>query len=348
MLFSYPLALKKNKEINIPGIALCVDRFPESDRLLYGNSDFKIYEIEPLGEKPAPEAFKGDGHQSYVTGIALADKQAVSGSYDGHLIWWNAESKEKIKSVPAHKLWIRRVTASPDKKTVASVADDMSCKLWDASNGKLIYTLNDHKKMTPHNYPSMLYAVAFSRDGKWLATGDKVGHVVIWNLANGKKEKELEAPGFYTWDPKQRRHSIGGIRSLAFSNDSKLLSIGGIGKIGNIDHLGGPSRVEIHEWQAAKKLHTIEDNKLKGLVEQMEFAADSSWLFAAGGDNGGFVTFYNVATGKLIKQEKAPMHIHQFSMNEAQTRAYTVGHKKIAVFDFLLDRPDAPPLPENA
>jgi WD40 repeat protein len=205
--------------------------------------------------------------------------------------------------------------------------------------------------MTPHNYPSMLYAVAFSDDGKWLATGDKVGHVVIWNLASGKKEKELEAPGFYTWDPKQRRHSIGGIRSLAFSSNSKLLSIGGIGKIGNIDHLGGPSRVEIHDWQSAKKLHTIEDSKLKGLVEQMEFAADSSWLLAVGGDHGGFVSFYNVSTGKLIKQEKAPMHIHQISVNENQTRLYAVGHQKIAVFDFAIEkskqRPVAPPLPEN-
>lgn len=350
MLFSDPNTLKKNKDFGISGIAFCVDRVPESARLFYGNSDFKVYEIDALSKKPTPEEFKGDGHQSYVTGIALAHKHLVSGSYDGHLIWWDAASKEQVKSVAAHELWIRRVAASPDKKLIASVADDMDCKLWDAESGKLLHTLQDHKKQTPDNYPSMLYAVAFSDDGQWLATGDKVGHVVVWETATGKKIKELEAPGFYTWDPKQRRHSIGGIRSLAFSADSKLLSIGGIGKIGNIDHLGGPSRIEIHDWQAAKKLHTIEDNKLKGLVEQMEFAADGSWILAAGGDHGGFVSFYNVATGKLIKQEKAPMHVHQFSTTEDQTRLFAVGHQKIAVYDFGSDkprRPAAPPLPED-
>ena len=66
----------------------------------------------------------------------------------------------------------------------------------------------------------------------------KVGHVAIWDLATAAKVGEVETPIMYTWDPRQRRHSIGGIRSLAFSPDSKQLAIGGIGKIGNIDHLG--------------------------------------------------------------------------------------------------------------
>jgi len=49
----------------------------------------------------------------------------------------------------------------------------------------------------------------------YLATGDKVGHVVVWELATGKQVTTLEVPVMYTWDPVQRRHSIGGIRSLS-------------------------------------------------------------------------------------------------------------------------------------
>ena len=47
------------------------------------------------------------------------------------------------------------------------------------------------------------------------------------------------------WDPKARIHSIGGIRSLAFSTDSTQLAVGGTGKINNIDHLEALARVEI-------------------------------------------------------------------------------------------------------
>ncbi len=93
----------------------------------------------------------------------------------------------------------------------------------------------------------MLYAVAISSDGRRLATGDKVGHIVIWDLESGRSLATLEAPELYTWDPVQRRHSIGGIRSLAFSPDGKTLAAGGSGKISNIDHLDGKALVEIFD-----------------------------------------------------------------------------------------------------
>src|SRR5205823_5887663 len=99
-----------------------------------------------------------------------------------------------------------RVAVSPDGKTVASIADDMVCRLWDVASGKMLTELRGHQVMTPHNFASMLYAVTFSADGKFLATGDKVGHVVVWELATGKEAGSLETPIMYTWDPVQRRH----------------------------------------------------------------------------------------------------------------------------------------------
>lgn len=352
MSYSDPTKLKKVRDFGVTGIAFCVARTPQSGQLYFGNSDFKLYEVDALAEKPEPKAFEAAGHESYVTGVALSGKQIVSGAYDGRLIWWNAESKEVVRTVDkAHELWIRRFATSPDGTLVASVADDMLAKVWDVESGKPVFTLNDHKKMTPNDYPSMLYAVTFSPDGKWLATGDKTGHVAIWEVATGKKAGELEAPVMYTWDPRQRRHSIGGIRSLAFSHDSQLLAAGGIGTIGNIDHLGGPSRVEVFDWQKGERKHEIEDDKLKGLVEQIEFDPSGKWLLAAGGDHSGFVTFYDLESGNMIHQDKAPMHVHEFAVNEDHTEIFAVGHGRIAHFEFKSDRPAppaAPPLPETA
>ena len=86
----------------------------------------------------------------------------------------------------------------------------------------------------------MLYCCAFSNDGTKLATGDRVGRVVIWNVANGERLSTVEVPSLYTWDATQRIRSIGGIRSLAFSPDGTQIAVGGIGQIGNVDGLSRP------------------------------------------------------------------------------------------------------------
>ncbi|MBM79538.1 MAG: hypothetical protein CMJ78_02955 [Planctomycetaceae bacterium] len=327
-----PNKLKEIRTHKQSSIFFGVDRMPETSRLFCGSSDFKVYELDAKVEKAESQAFTGEGHTSYVTTVSLTGSTLVSGSYDGHLAWWNTEKREFIRKVKAHDKWIRMIQITPDGKTIVSVADDMLIKLWNAESGEKLNELVEHKPLTPNEYPSMLYAVTISSDGKLMATADKVGHIAVWDLAEAKKISELEAPVMYTWDPRQRRHSIGGIRSLAFSKDSKLLAAGGIGKIGNIDHLGGPSRIEVFDWQAKKRVHEISDDKFKGLVEQIEFHPSGDWFVAAGGDHSGFISIYDAKTGKVIKQAKAPMHVHGFSIIENWERIYGVGHNNVAVW----------------
>ena len=108
MTWSDPEKLKRVKDFGISGIAFCVARESGSGKLFFGNSDFKVYEVDALAEKPEPAAFEAEGHQSYVTGIVQSQKHLVSGSYDGNLIWWDAEAKKPTRTVKAHERWIRR------------------------------------------------------------------------------------------------------------------------------------------------------------------------------------------------------------------------------------------------
>lgn len=328
-----PSTLKKQKDYGTPGVNFCMARRPESATLFVGNSDFKVHQFDASAEKPELKPIAEDGHNSYVTGAALVGPTLVTGAYDKQLIWWSTVNNSVVRKVSAHELWIRNVIASPDGSYVVSVADDMQAHLWSVSDGKKIRTLSGHDEQTPHGYPSMLYAVTISADGKFIATGDKVGRVIVWDADIGKQVGEVETPVMYTWDPKARRHSIGGIRSLAFSADGKQIAVGGIGKIGNIDHLGGPHRIEVFDWQTKERKHEIENDNFKGLVEQLQFSPDGTWLAAAGGDHGGFVSFYNMEDGKEIKTEKAPMHVHEMSFSEDYRTLYTVGHGKIVVWE---------------
>lgn len=320
------------KTFSLPGIGFCLASGQAAPVIYMGLSDFSIQKADVSAEKIEPAALGEGRHASYVTGLVRCGDTLVSGSYDCALIWWNAATGEKIRTVgDAHARWIRMLAVSPDQMRVASVADDMKTRLWDAATGECVATWGDYELKTPHGFPSMLYAVTFSPDGKWLATGDRTGRVLVRNSQTGEIVATLETPVMYTWDPKARRHSIGGVRSLAFSNDSKQLAIGGMGKVGNIDHLEGVSRIEVFRWPTAERRFEIEDSKHKGLVEALQFSTTDDFLVAAGGDNNGFISVYNMSDGKLLTQDKAPMHVHDFELSEDNQSLIAVGHEKGAV-----------------
>src|SRR5438045_7462082 len=99
-------------------------------------------------------------------------------------------------------------------------------------------------------------------------------------MRTGNKLAAVEAPTLYTWDPRQRRHSIGGVRSVAFSPDGRLLAAGGTGQINNIDHLEANDRIEIFDWQSGKRTHELVGDKFKGLAESLQFHPNGEWLIA--------------------------------------------------------------------
>lgn len=328
---SNPDTIKQTLNVSRPDILFGIARLTGTNRFFVGSSDFKVYETDLTQSKPE---FKPRAeHTSYVTSLAVVGSTVVSGGYDGKLIWWDTTAGSQARVIDAHTKWIRKVLASPDGKMVASVADDMLCKLWDASSGKLLRELRGHAEMTPHNFQSMLYACAFTSDGKHLVTADKTGKIVVWEVASGKQVKTMEAPVMYTWDPVQRRHSIGGIRSLAFSPDGKFLAVGGMGKVGNIDHLEGKARLEVFDWQKGERTQEFESDRFKGLINRLAFHPSGEWLLGSGGAGSGFLMFFDLAGKKVIRQEQVPMHVHDFLLNEAGDTIFLVGHNRALVYE---------------
>jgi WD40 repeat protein len=330
--------IKEEKKLSRQDIHFSLARVPGTSQVYSGSSDGGIYFTDLAVEKP--EALALDGGEvrhrpgGYVTGLALAadHSRLVSGSYDKQLIWWDVATRKPVHAVAtAHAKWIRKVVASPDGKLVASVADDMVCRLWDGLTGKPLGELQGHDAETPHQYPSMLFTCALNADGSRLATADKVGRIVIWDVAARKAITTLDASCMYTWDPKQRRHSIGGVRALAFSPDGRQLAAGGIGQIGNIDHLAAGARVRIFDWEKGETLAEIESSATKGIVQRLAFHPQGQWLLGCGGDNAGFAILIDPATRKIAYEGKAPFHVHDFVVNEAADRVIVAGHNGLAV-----------------
>lgn len=328
-------AIKLEKNISRTDILFGVARVPGTSKAFVGGSDFKIHEIDIDAAKPESRTLQS-AHETYITTLALAGDSIISGGYDGKLIWTKASTGERIRDLPAHGRAVRKVAISPDRATAVSVADDMAIRFWNVADGRKIREITgEHQPLTPQGFRSMLYACAFSADGKFLATADKTGHVVVWEASSGKKAATLAVPVMYTWDPNARRHSIGGPRSVAFSPDGSLLAIGGTGKIGNIDHLEADGRVEIFRWakgDKGEKVHDFITEGKKGLVEHLEFHPGGDILLAAGGAGEGFLSFIDLKQKKIVHQEKSPMNIHAVATADSMKSIVAVGHQRVVKF----------------
>lgn len=322
--------LKRTNQWKCQDIAFCLSTTDDLSRLWFGASDAGVYQLDLSADKLERQKFAGDGHTSYVTGMARIGNTLVSGGYDKRLIWWDTENRQQIKAIDGHDRWIRGLIAMPDGHRLVSVADDMRCRVWDAESTELIADFSDHAEQTPHHYPSMLYAVAVSADGSRIATGDRTGHIAIWDATGYEKIGQLSCPVMYTWDPVKRRHSIGGIRSLAFSPDGSRLAVGGMGQVGNIDHLQGASRLEVFDLASGERLLEIEDEKKKGLVEQIGWSADGGSLLTAGGANSGFLTIWDAESGEQIATADHGGHVHDFVSDDHFDQVLVAAHQELS------------------
>ena len=327
---SQPRNLRVVREIARRDILFAVARVPRSDTLLVASSDTKVHELDASQTNPTGRELAS--HDRYVTSVRLSGRTAISGGYDGRLIWWDRWRGETIRTVEAHDRWIRNLAVSPDGNTLASVGDDMVCRLWNIASGAKLHELRGHAERTPTGFGMMLYNCVFSADGRHLATCDRVGRVIVWDSATGRQLSDFEAPLLYTWDGTQRIRSIGGARGLAFSPDGAHVAVGGVGQINNVDGLGGPSRVEVFDW--ARRQRVLEFTGQNGLVNRLVYHPQNEWLCAIGGGSNGLIMFYDTARRSMIHQGNVPMHVHDVAFNEDHTTLYAVGHQKIVVMDF--------------
>lgn len=157
-------------------------------------------------------------HKRLVSSLAFSpdSKTLVSGSYDRTLILRDVESGEVKKTLKGHKDFVRSVAFSPDGRTIASGADDEMIILWDAQSGEVKRRL----KIPGPGYrnspqPLSVLSLAFSRNGKMIATGNIEGKVVLWDVETGKLLRSFVG------------HSDG-VRSIVFSPDDQTLATGSV------------------------------------------------------------------------------------------------------------------------
>ncbi len=299
------------------------------------------------GKMDAAEVLRRDAvklwslHDNYVSSLAVHDDVLVSASFDRTLAWWNAATGERLRTVPAHDGWVRKlaiVAGSPGGAAergaasgwrVVSVGDDMVAKVWDGATGTLLATLRGHAPRTPQGFATALYAVAAHPSGRFVAAADRAGEWLAWEVSTGAVAARFTAADFYTYDTAKRARSIGGIRALAFSPDGAKLALAGIGQVTNVDGFVGPARLEIWDWQAARRDYAGQA-KHQAIQNDVQFVAASAmnnWVVTAGGgDGGGALAFWRLADAAPVHLAKPEGHAQQLLVDLAGGRLFLAGH----------------------
>jgi len=224
-----------------------------------------------------------EGHNGPVRGVAFnrdSNLLATSG-HDGTIRLWNIDDKPlvKLKLVGSSKVAFSKVAFSPNG-LIGARGNYSTAYLWDTSGKQLVelkasqYSFGslifspDGKQVAVNSMDDkaiLLYSIsgkqlalleglnlAFSPDGKFLATGRKDGTVQFWD-SSGRKLALFQA------------HQ-GPVRIVVFSPDSKLLASG-----------GDDSTVRL--WDTSgKQLVELKGHKQQSIISTVAFSPDSQLI----------------------------------------------------------------------
>jgi WD40 repeat protein len=194
-----------------------------------------------------------------------------------------------LTGLPAPVHPVRALAVSPDKSAVAAGRANQ-IHVYDAGSGTYIRTLIDpllttaDKKPLPAAHLSIIESLAFSPNGKFLASGS-YQEVVLWDARTGMLHRRLT--GF-----------VDRVVALAFSANNKFLATGG----------GAPTEDgEIKVFDVASGNLVVDiKNGHSDQVFGVCFSPDSTKLATCGADK--FVKVFEIPTGKFVKAFEGHTH----------------------------------------
>lgn len=327
------LTLKELHQHKLPMGILSAALLPDGQRMVAACMD-GVY-LASLDRSLEPQQLYA--HDSYVSSVVwLNDDVIVSAGYDGVACWFDLEAMQEIRRVKLHEFWSWDMALSPDRRLLASVTGqylaggyqyepaperEPSLRIVDALSGEALHSLA--------HVPSV-QAVAFSPDSQFVAAGNLMGEVRVFDTTHGSLVSNWTTPAFTSWGIIKSHCYLGGIFSMQFTPDGNGLLLAGMGPMR--DPMAGNGKQLWQKWswrdsqpQLIDQMHDGQAGE--GLMETVAINPAGD-LFALGGRlRGGDwnAALFDLNSGEQLVKLKTNCRIAQALFTPDDQRVVLVG-----------------------
>jgi len=185
-----------------------IDFTPDGRKLAMGIDDGTV-KLWDVGSQRLESTIAAHDGPAWATAISSDGQQMVTGHDDGSVHVWDLATEEQVHTINVQGP-VRTLAFAPGRHEVAVGTRTGVLGIWNTDTKEPVIAFDGHK--------GIIMRVAFSHDGKLLASvgGDKTAR--IWTVATGRERLQLEG------------HN-GGVYGVSFSADDSRIATGGWDKV---------------------------------------------------------------------------------------------------------------------